>query len=190
MADLLAAGVTKSVEDLHQILWLQERNLKQNLSQDEKDSEGFVTMRFTIEMLTNLHNVAPSVVVRNGDTIIAYAIVLLKEGRHYYPDLETMFLHLETIEWDGKLLAGYRYYVMGQICIDKAYRGGNVFSILYATHRDLYQAAFDCLVTEISTSNRRSMRAHEKIGFKTIDKYRDAVDEWNVVVWDWRQDNF
>ena len=182
---MLTAGLTNNESDLRQILSLQERNLKQNISAEEKATEGFLTMQFSIEMLQQLHDLAPSIVVRDGDNIVAYAIVLLKEGRKAYPDLENMFLHLETISWLGKPLCDYRYYVMGQICVDKNYRGQQVFSMLYHKHRELYQESFDCIVTVISTSNHRSMRAHEKMGFKTIHTYRDYMDEWNVVLWDW-----
>ena len=49
----------------------------------------------------------------------------------------------------------------------------------------LFAEDFDFVATEISTTNKRSMRAHEKVGFKTIYTYSDALDEWNVVVWEW-----
>jgi ribosomal protein S18 acetylase RimI-like enzyme len=182
---MLTAGLAKTESDLRQILSLQELNLKQNISAQEKATEGFLTMQFSMEMLRQLHDLAPSVVVRDGNNIIAYAIVLLKEGRKAYPDLENMFLHLETISWLGKPLYDYKYYVMGQICVDKNYRGQQVFSMLYNKHRELYKERFDFIVTEISTSNHRSIRAHEKTGFQTIHTYRDYMDEWNVVLWNW-----
>jgi hypothetical protein len=28
------------------------------------------------------------------------------------------------------------------------------------------------------------MRAHERVGFKTVQTFRDATDEWNILVWD------
>jgi len=74
---------------------------------------------------------------------------------------------------------------MGQICIDKTYRGKGIFNILYQKHKELYSHKYDLLVTEISVNNPRSLRAHEKVGFKIIHTYHDALDEWAVVVWDW-----
>ena len=182
---MLKAGLANTESDLKQILALQERNLKQNLSTEEKAAEGFLTMQFSLAMLRQLHDLAPSIVVRDGDEIIAYAIVLLKEGRNAYPDLENMFLHLETLTWNGRPMVDYKFYVMGQICIDKNYRGQQVFDMLYNKHRELYQNSFDYLVTEISTSNHRSLRAHKRIGFQTIHTYKDYMDEWDVVIWNW-----
>ncbi|RYZ81057.1 MAG: GNAT family N-acetyltransferase, partial [Moraxellaceae bacterium] len=165
MTIMLTPGLIESTADLQQVLALQAVNLKQNLSATEKDAEGFVTMQFSLDMLERLHAVAPTVVVRDADRIIGYAIVLLTEGRKAYPDLDTMFDHLEALEWRHRPLTSYKYYVMGQICVDKNYRGQQVVKMLYNKHRDLYQQAYDCIVTEISTSNHRSFRAHEKIGF-------------------------
>jgi ribosomal protein S18 acetylase RimI-like enzyme len=183
--DMLTADYTRSRGDIDQILALQARNLKQNLSVEEKSAEGFLTMQFTPAMLWALHQLAPSVVVRDGSEIIAYAIVVLPEGRSLYPDLEGMFISLEKVEWNKQPLAGVSFYVMGQICVAKEYRGQGLFSMLYNKHRELFQDKYDCLVTEISTANLRSMRAHEKVGFQAIHRYRDYLDEWNVVLWDW-----
>ena len=75
---------------------------------------------------------------------------------------------------------------MGQVCIAKEHRGKGVFEMLYHHHRSVFQLKFDLLITEVSTSNFRSIQAHKKIGFETIDTYRDSLDEWNVVVWNWK----
>jgi RimJ/RimL family protein N-acetyltransferase len=74
---------------------------------------------------------------------------------------------------------------MGQVCIAKPYRGRGLFKALFQHHKKIYQSQFDLFITEIATRNRRSMRAHEKVGFKVIHIHRDEMDEWNVVAWDW-----
>jgi RimJ/RimL family protein N-acetyltransferase len=61
-----------------------------------------------------------------------------------------------------------------------------LFDRLYQTHKEVYKPRFDILATEIATRNKRSRRAHERIGFQTVNVYRDTLDEWAVVVWDWR----
>jgi len=59
-------------------------------------------------------------------------------------------------------------------------------NMLYQKHREVYSNQYDFILTEISTSNLRSLKAHEKMGFETIYTYQDSVDEWNVVVWNWK----
>ena len=49
-----------------------------------------------------------------------------------------------------------------------------------------YAERFELLVTEISTRNQRSLRAHARVGFEPVHRYRDDVDEWEIVAWDWR----
>ncbi len=182
---MLFPTIVTTNDELAQVLQLQQQNLKQNISQKEKEEQGFVTMVFTLPMLEAMHQLAPSIIVKDQDKVVAYAIVFLEEGRDLYPSLEPMFETLATLSWKEKPLNDYRFYVMGQICIDKNYRGKGVFEMLYQKHKEIYQPVFDFVVTEISTTNYRSIRAHERVGFQTIHIHRDELDEWSVVLWDW-----
>jgi RimJ/RimL family protein N-acetyltransferase len=89
------------------------------------------------------------------------------------------------LDWQGKQIQDYRFYVMGQICVAESHRGQGVFDGLYNAHKRLLSADFDLCVTEVATRNTRSSRAHERVGFRTIHTYQDHTDVWNVVVWDW-----
>jgi RimJ/RimL family protein N-acetyltransferase len=48
------------------------------------------------------------------------------------------------------------------------------------------QHKYDFVITEIATHNTRSLRAHEKVGFRLLHNYTDATDEWDVVLWNWQ----
>ena len=184
---MLVPGITSSIEDLRQILDLQQKNLKQNLSAGEMMEQGFVTLEHTLTILEEMHRIAPSIVVKDEGKVIGYALTETKECRKLMPDLEPMFALFDSLTWKNRPITSYSYYVMGQICIAKECRGKGVFGLLYQEHRRVYQSVFDLFITEISTSNLRSLRAHEKTGFKIIHTHRDEVDEWNVVGWDWGQ---
>lgn len=181
---LLATTVSRE-DELQQIIALQQRNLIANIDEHEMQSQGFVTMHFSLPFLQSLHALAPSVVVKDRDKVAGYAIVVMPEGRNVYVELETMYNSLGSAFWKGKNLAEYRYYLMGQICVDKPYRGQGVFEMLYHKHRDLYRNQFEFILTEISMRNHRSMRAHERVGFIPIHTHTDALDNWAVVIWDW-----
>ncbi len=75
--------------------------------------------------------------------------------------------------------------MVGQICVGKPWRGQGVFDLLYRAHRDQLRGRYDFVITEVATRNARSMRAHERVGFETIERYRDATDEWALMRWDW-----
>ncbi len=163
-------GLVGGDGELEQILQLQRRNL--DFSQD-----GFVTVRHTIGILRTFHAALPSVVARHDGNVIGYALSMPRDASRLVPVLEPMFLRLHALA----LLAAQRWYVMGQVCVDLDWRGRGLPDRLYAEHRRQFSSRFDWLVTEISSRNPRSQRAHARVGFVEIDHYRDATDEWSVV---------
>ncbi|MFL5742784.1 MAG: GNAT family N-acetyltransferase [Flavisolibacter sp.] len=184
---MFKASVVRSEEELFQIHQLNQINVKHKLSEDQIATEGFLTWLYPLHLLKQMHDLAPSIIVKEDETVVAYALTTLKEARSFHPDLDQMFRHLEPVVYRDKPLLFHNYYCMGQICVAKAYRGRGLVPLLYHKHRDVYESAFDFLLTEISTSNLRSQKAHEQVGFKKIHSYRDHMDEWNVVVWDWKE---
>ncbi|MBO9564841.1 MAG: GNAT family N-acetyltransferase [Niastella sp.] len=182
---MYTATTVTTDKELEQILQLQLQNLKQHISQEEKDAQGFLTMQFNLPMLQQLHAIAPSVIIKHENEVVAYAMTVTLEGRQAYPDLEPMFVNFGNLQWQGKPLYDYQFYVMGQICVSKAHRAKGLFDKLYQHHKEVYSPRYDFIITEISTSNARSLQAHKRVGFTTIHTYQDLVDNWNVVVWDW-----
>ena len=181
----LIADIVRNDEQLFQIHELNMQNIRTNLSEEEKNAEGFVSWIYPIDLLQKMHGIAPSIIVRDDEKVAGYALVATKEMRPFHSDLQGLFDHLSVIHFDDRPLIEKSFYCMGQICVDKNYRGQGIASKLYQKHKEIYGKRYQLLVTEISTSNFRSMHAHEKVGFKTIHRYRDPMDEWNVVVWDW-----
>lgn len=179
-----AAAVQHRTE-LEQILALQRKNLLQALSGEEMRSQGFLTVQHDLAVLEQMHALAPSIVAYQGSELVAYALTMPRECRALLPVLVPMFELFDRLEYRGKPLNDHRFYVMGQICIDKAHRGRGLVELLYHKHRELYQQQFDFIITEVALRNQRSLRAHERTGFQILHTYRDATDEWAVVLWDW-----
>ena len=177
---MVEAGPVEREEELQQILDLQRVNLARRLSAEELAADGFVTVEHTLDLLKRMHAIVPSIVAREGGSLAGYALVMPVQCRPLIPILEPMFQRLESLG-----MGRDRFYVMGQICVDKRWRGKGVFDLLYQAHRRHLRARFDFSVTEVSMRNGRSMRAHERVGFRVIDRYRDATDEWALLRWDW-----
>jgi hypothetical protein len=182
---MLRSTLVSNTKELQQILQLQKENHVRHIDEKEIQSQGFVTMRHTLAVLQQMHNLSPSIIIKDDDKVVAYALTMLRECRQLMPDLEPLFALFDELSWNNKPLNDYRFYVMGQICVAKGYRGRGLFDELYKHHKKTYQQQFDLFLTEISTRNHRSVRAHKRVGFKTIYTYRDSLDEWNVVGWDW-----
>ena len=183
---MFPASMVNNSDELQQILKLQEENLLNNIDNAEMQSQGFVTLHHSLAILKQMHSLAPSAIFKDSEKVIAYALTMLRECRQLMPDLEPMFALLDKLSWNNKPLNDYRFYVMGQICIAKDYRGQGLFEKLYQHHKKIHEARFDLFITEISNRNPRSLRAHEKAGFKKIHTHHDKLDEWVVVCWDWK----
>jgi GNAT superfamily N-acetyltransferase len=168
---MLLASLVSTDDELEQIHCLNKKNLKQNISKEEQEEQGFVTWLYSLHLLKQLHQQAPSVVVKDDDRVVGYSLTALKESRTFHPDLDSFFKQLDNVVYLDKPLAQHHFYCMGQICIDKEYRGKGVFQLLYQKHKKLYGSSFDFLLTEISTSNFRSLNAHKRIGFVSIYSY-------------------
>ena len=173
-----------STQELSQVLELQAANLKQHLTPAEKEKEGFVTLQHSQEMLSLMHTMQPSVISVDEGKVVGYALVMDPGCRALVPLLDPLFEILDTLSFRERPVTDYRFYIMGQVCIDKVYRGQGVFAGLYHKHRDQFSQNYELVITEISSLNYRSLKAHEKIGFREIHRHTDHTDEWIVVAWD------
>ncbi len=182
---MLKAKYVTNNEELSQVARLSADNLVSNISDATKAKEGFVSWSYTPAVLQTLHSLQPSIIAKDGELVAGYALVLTRECIPFYPPLASVMAHFASIPYKGHRLTDHRIYIMGQICVHTDYRGKGVVDLLYQYHRKALSSRFDGCVTEISTSNVRSQKAHEKSGFRIVDTYRDEQDEWNVVVWDW-----
>lgn len=182
---MLLAKQVSSDDELQQILNLQKQNLRGVNTEAGEKEQGFVTVTHTLEILQQMHHIEPSIIVKDDDVLAGYALVMPKECSSIVPELFPMFAGLEKLAWKEKPLDQYHFYVMGQVCVAAAYRGKGVFDLLYKKHKEVLQHKYDFVITEVATRNTRSMRAHERVGFKILNISCDELDEWAVIVWDW-----
>ena len=170
--------------EVDQILELQGANLRSVVSPETMASQGFVTVQHDPRVLQRMNDVAPAVIAKAGGRVVGYALVMPRSFSAEVPILDPMFQMLDGLSWQGELLCGNpRWFVMGQICIAKGFRGLGIFDRLYGTMAEKYRSRFDFTVTEVSSLNPRSMKAHARVGFQTLHVYPDpdTGEEWHVV---------
>lgn len=177
--------LAETENELLQIIELQNRNHFNNVTDEERENEGFVTVQHDIQTLTIMNNQAQQIIAIDNEKVVGYALVMLSSAKHLIPILTPMFETFESIIYHSKKLSDHSYYAMGQVCIAKSHRGKGVFKAMYSKHKEAYSSQFNLCLTEVSSSNLRSMNAHKKIGFKTIHTFKDLTDEWNILLWDW-----
>lgn len=186
---MLTITTAQTEADLRGILTLQQQNLRRNLSADVQADQGFITLQYTLEQMHKMHEAAPSVVAKDGETVVGYALVTTPDMRQFIPELGTLFDQIDTLTYLDKPLNEFPFYVMGQVCVADGYRGQGIFDRLYAHHRAVYSSRYQLLITDISARNTRSFRAHERVGFRPIARFYEttAGEEWIVVVWNWSE---
>jgi GNAT superfamily N-acetyltransferase len=182
---MIRLDLSASVDDLEQIIALQKLNRTPVVAEQDWATQGFVTMEYTVQQLLEMAGGYQHIVARAGVQVIGYALVMQKECRAAFPALEDMFAHADACVVNGKPMRDTPYFVMGQVCVAQAFRGQGVFRRLYQALSGRMRADFALVVTEVSVRNVRSMRAHEKIGFRNIRPADDPAAQWRTMVWDW-----
>ncbi|GAB3563547.1 hypothetical protein GCM10027578_07460 [Spirosoma luteolum] len=186
---MITITTVQSAADVAGILALQQRNLRQNIPAEVQLDQGFVTVEHDPAVLTRMNQAAPSVIAKDGDTVVGYCLTMLPDFADEVPELKPLFDSIGALSYQGQPIHAYAYYVMGQVCVGEGYRGQQLFDRMYQHQRDVYGDRFRLLVTDISERNTRSQRAHARVGFQTIHAFDDPNlgERWLVVVWDWQQ---
>ena len=173
-----------TADEVNQILELQAANLRSVVSSETMATQGFVTVQHEPHVLQRMNDVTPAVIAKAGTRVVGYALVMPRSFAAEVPILAPMFEMLDGLSWRGELLRGNpRWFVMGQICIAEDCRGLGIFDRLYGTMAVKYRSRFDLTVTEVSSLNPRSMKAHARVGFQTLHVYPDpdTGEKWHVV---------
>jgi hypothetical protein len=184
--EVIEIKTVSDFSELEGVRILQQQNLKTNLAMGEADAEGFLTAEYSIGFLQAMHEQSPSVIAKENDQVVGYALVALKAIGHMHPLLNDLFSAVDRTVYMGRCLKDSRYVLVGQLCVAKGYRGKGLVQKMYQAYRDILSKEFDYCITDVAEANPRSLKAHLKTGFKVIDTLTYAGVGWNIVLWDWR----
>jgi predicted GNAT family N-acyltransferase len=165
-----------TAEELHQILALQQENLPEAVSEEEKILEGFVTVHHTFDLLKRMNDVCAHIIAKNKNTVVGYSLCMHPKFREEIEVLQPMFTEIKNVLSDID-----RYIVMGQICIAKGFRKQGVFRKLYETMLMEIQPQFKSIITEVDLKNNRSLHAHYAVGFQLLSTYHSGGQDWALI---------
>ena len=174
-----------SYEELVGIKKLLEANLKQNLSLEERASQGFVTCDYSIEFLTTIQQKHPSIIAVDQGEVVGYALVVTRDSKHLHPLIEDLVDKFPQYTYNNTPLDQLNFCMVGQLCVGKSHRGQGLVQSLYHGYRDHYNHLFDYLITDVDTLNTRSLKAHQNTGFQVVGQLEFGQAQWNLVVWEW-----
>jgi ribosomal protein S18 acetylase RimI-like enzyme len=174
-------------KELEAIRLLQRENLRVLIGEEEAGKEGFLTAEYTMKTLQQMHQLAPSIIAKDGDKIAGYVIVTTKESYGQHPLLDSLFDSIDALSFNGASLKDVNYILIGQLCVAKAYRGMGLVQKMYAYYQNCLSKEYQYLITDVAQENPRSIKAHLKTGFQIIDTLNYGGIGWDIVLWDWRK---
>lgn len=170
-------GRASTEQELEQILLLQQRNLLEHVSHENRKTEGFVSIQHDLAILSKMNEVCPHIIATDGKKVVGYALCMHPKFADEIELLRPMFLEI-----DSAVPPTESFVAMGQICIDKDHRKKGIFRELYKTMKAYIQPEFDCIVTSVDTTNTRSLEAHYAVGFTDLKTFRAKNRDWKLIL--------
>lgn len=176
----------QSDEEINEVINLQKDNLPQSLSQEQMDTQGFVTVVHSFETLKKMNDTEASIIAKDDNKVIGYLLAMTTASKNDIPVLIPMFEAFDEVVYHGKKIASFNYIVVGQVCVAEGYRGKGILDDCYNAYKEHFKNKYDFAITEINKNNKRSIKAHARIGFEIVHSYKDEMGtEWDIVIWDW-----
>ena len=165
-----------SIKELQQILELQTLNLRSAISTKESHKEGFVSVVHTLDLLERMNAIEAHIIAKEGERVAGYALSMHPVFADEITMLKPMFKRVNR-----QLGPHHKFIIMGQICIEKQYRGKGIFRGLYEAMSAALFPAYESIITEVDADNQRSLQAHYAIGFEEMQVYRSGGREWHLI---------
>lgn len=176
-----------STEHFEQIVRLQSQNLCKTLSTEQQEQQGFLFAEHTVPLLQLMASQIPQVVALHKNQVIGYNLAMTATMENEVPTLAPMFREFHKNQYRGKPLTAYKFFVGGQVCVDKDFRGLGLLSKLYNATASQVAKDYQLCITEVAIRNTKSLKIHQKMGFEVVSSHNDGLEDWNVVVWDIRK---
>ncbi|HMQ07085.1 MAG TPA: hypothetical protein PKC30_07265 [Saprospiraceae bacterium] len=179
----LYIGPHRTEQDLENIISLQAENFENAVTPEEARKEGFVTIIYDVPTLRNICGPYRHIIAVDGEILAGYALVLLKSAVPDVPFVLPMVNMIKNLSFKGVDLEEENWFIMGQVCVAKPYRGKGVLQAMYDSMKNYYMNIFQYIITEIAGRNQRSLYAHQNVGFKILHSFHDDQGElWHIVI--------
>src|SRR3990167_3651620 len=142
--------------DYSKIIELQNKNLR-NLNNHDDSSDGFLLTPFTIDQFKEMNSEIAVVVGINNETLCGYLCASKVDFNKKFPVLNALIEHLSEISFKRKPLNQYRLCISNPMCIDKDYRGTEMFFYLCKKILDFIPLDYEVAVSVVSIKNNRSL---------------------------------
>ena len=173
--------------EIQEIRDLQEINLKENVTSENRLSDGFLTAKYELDFLKAMNGLTPAIIAKQNGVVVGYALATDRTLLAQHPLLKDLGTQINKIPFGGKFVGDFDYLVVGQLCVAKEVRGRGLAQDLYAQFKANYENRYPFAITDVDRENLASLKTHLKVGFQVVSMLQYGSSNWHVVVWDWKR---
>jgi len=177
--------------DIPSIIKLQQANLSENLTEKEKQKEGFVSLTTTEQDLEKIIIDDNGIIIvdKENNHIGGYLFSITLDYAKNLNFFDPLIENIKNIKYKGKNLNEYKYCILAQTAIEKELRGKGILEKLYTKLKsELINKGYELAISEIAESNEKSLGVHiNKIGLKKLGVYNFDNKNWVVVALDLKE---
>lgn len=159
-----------TAEDFPAILSLQQANLLQNLSPENRD-DGFLSVEFTLEMLAEVEEDFGIVKASCGGELVGYFMAQSLSFNQRFRLLSEIISRFSSIAYQGRKLSEARSFISGPMCVAKNWRKRGITKAMFKLLMERASEKFEIGVTFVSKLNLRSMHVSQDVlGMQAVDE--------------------
>jgi hypothetical protein len=147
------------LRDFSAILRLQAANFVGNLSVEDRQG-GFLSAQFTPEQIAEMASDIGIIIASGQDFVLGFLCAFRHDFNHQSPVVDMMIQQIDKVQYRGKPLSSYRFFIYGPVCIDRSQRGRGLLQGLYETLKKEVAGQFDVGIGFVAKDNPHSLRAH------------------------------
>ena len=166
--------------DFAEMLALHALNHAANLASDAR-ADGFLTIDIAQTDLESLHQMRSVWAARDAQGVLSgYVLAAPWDFYARWPMFGTQTDRF-PLWFDGVPLTVENSFQYGPICVAREFRGRGLVADLLETVKARYRAQFRFGATFINVANARSMAAHRKLGFVTLDRWQTNGNDYETL---------
>jgi len=171
-------------QDYPALLALQEANLRENLTSEER-SQGFLSARFSADQFAQMDAAVAVAVGSVNGQIASYLCGSTVEMNRRFPLLSAMIDCYARLQWQGRALDRYTSFVYGPVCIDRYFRGAGLLRGMYRTLLEATAVRFEIGVALVAKENSHSLAAHvDGLGMSAVGQFQFNDNSYYVLAFD------
>lgn len=153
--------------DLQGILELQHENFAGNLT-DQERQDGFLSVEFNQAQFKQMNDESAIIVCKDDGQIHGYICTSPLAFNLAFALPAAMIAMFPQCDYNGKPLDQYHSIMAGPWCVEREYRGKNVFIDMWNALGGILPKEVELITTFISADNPRSLHAAKKIQMNEV----------------------